>query len=133
MQTSNQNQIYGDYSIVSVYRNQHSVAKNRELHQIAMMALLSRGYTVTQLVGFWDDACELSIKIEGLGHAGMAKLVARDYSQDAYIVVCDRLAHLLERRGAGYEVSQVFHSVTYQPPITGNHSELMSGAKFKFI
>lgn len=148
-ETRDQQKIYGDYSIVSVFHEFERHVINVGNHKATMLQLLSEGFKVRQLQGEWDGVKELSIEISGVGHAQAAREIAHEHNQQAYIVVGQGKATVFKAeydsaadpREDGservvlcdYVASEVFHHFTTTPPITGNHSAYMNGTAFKFI
>lgn len=133
--TRNQNKIYGDYSIVSVFQAGDRPEWNLERHRDTMLGLLSEGFQVRQLRGEWNGVKELSIEISGIGHELAATGVACAYDQQAYIVVGGGKATVWELNPArdAYVATEVFTRYTNTPPIEGNHSAYMNGDCFKFF
>ncbi len=91
----NQNRIEGNYSIVSVSKDV-SILKDFHNTNAAISYAQSKGCSVEVVVGFWHDTQELALRISGLDHLYVAQRLAEDYRQDAYIVVGNGSASLIE-------------------------------------
>lgn len=101
----NQNRIEGNYSIVSVFHTDYTWAANELRHRNVVNMLILKGFRVQELNGKWAGVEELSIRIEGIGARTIACTIARDYAQQAYIVVSGGIADIIDTRTNSTESS----------------------------
>lgn len=91
--------IEGFYAIVAAERASLSADANMRRTIMARAIAKAAGCQVTMIAGAWDGVAEQSMQLVGPSAAGTAKLLARLFDQDSWLVVAQGVATLYGREG----------------------------------